>query len=414
MLVNIQKGLRTNIIFVCLLAMLLSLFVSRFALSVTIILFIAITLLHRHNFLQIKQFIQSPFLLSLGLLFFIPFASGLWSSNTKEWLDIIRIKLPLLFLPLCFAGRWQLNERQWRWLGYFFLFLIWAGTCYSLAHYIQNPNALHVGYLKAKTIPTPLDNDHVRFSWLAAAGFLLCLFFLHLPHQKKYKIFFALIALWLAVYLHLLAARTGLFSLYIILFFFWLRFLFQKRKKIASLIVAFALICLPVLSWFAFPTFQNRIKYFIYDFRYVRDEVYLPGANDGNRFISIKAGWDILKNNPLGIGAGDIRQASLHWYDANIPGMLSTDKIYPSSEWLIYGLTAGWIGMILFTIIMLIPFFIKNIQHRFYWCLLNIIIAFGFLFDPGLKVQYGVFLYVFVVLWWWKWFKNSDYISKTN
>jgi hypothetical protein len=58
--------------------------------------------------------------------------------------------------------------------------------------------------------------------------------------------------------------------------------------------------------------------------------------------------------------------------------------------------------MILFTIIMLIPFFIKNVHHRFYWVMLNTIVAFSLIFDPGLKVQYGVFLYSFIVLWWWK------------
>jgi O-antigen ligase len=403
MLVSVQKGLRTNLIFVCLLAMLASLFVSRFALSITMILFISATLFHRNIFLQVRQFIQSPFLLNISLLFFIPFASGLWSSNTNEWLDIIRIKLPLLFLPIAFAGSWQLNERQWEWVGYFFLFLLCVGTCYSLFYYLQNANALNAGYLKAKTILTPLDNDHVRFSWMIAAGFLLCLFFLQ--DHKKNRILFASLALWLAIYLHVLVARTGLFSLYIILFFFLLRFLFQKGKKFTALISAIVLIIIPLLSWFALPTFQNRIKYFIYDFRYVKDEVYLPGANDGNRFISIKAGWNILKDNPLGIGAGDIRRASLQWYDANIPGMLPTDKIYPNSEWIIYGLTAGWIGLILFTVIMFVPFFIKNIQHRFFWSLLNIITAFSFLFDVGLKVQYGVFIYAFVVLWWWKWWK---------
>ncbi|MFN2437654.1 MAG: O-antigen ligase family protein [Chitinophagaceae bacterium] len=401
-----EKGLRITIIFACILAMVALLFVSRFGLSVIIVLFIGVSLFHRYILSQLRLFFQTPFLLGLGFLFFIPFISGLWSSDTKEWLEMIRIKLPLLFLPIAFAGSWQLSEKQWTGLGYFFLFLIWVGTCYSLFHYIQNTTAIHAGYLKAKTILTPLDNDHVRFSWMAAVGFLLSLVFLQI--HKKYKIVFALLALWLAVYLHILAARTGLISLYIILFFFLVRFLFQKRKGINSLIIAFALIGLPLLAWLTLPTFQNRIKYFIYDFRYVKDEIYLPGANDGNRFLSLKSGWNILKDNPFGIGAGDIQQANLQWFDKNIPGMLSTDKIYPSSEWLIHGLIAGWPGIFLFTIIMCIPFFIKKIQHRFFWTLLNATAAFSFIFDPGLKVQYGVFLYSFIVLWWWKWWKTKS------
>jgi hypothetical protein len=90
MLVRAQNSLRNNLIFVCLLAMLMSLFISRFALSVTVILFIVATLFHQNIFLQVLQFFKSPFLISISLLFFIPLASGLWSSNTKEWIDIIR------------------------------------------------------------------------------------------------------------------------------------------------------------------------------------------------------------------------------------------------------------------------------------------------------------------------------------
>jgi O-antigen ligase len=412
MLVRVQKGLRSNLIFICMLGMLGSLFISRFALSVTMILFIVATLLHHNIFLQIQQFVKSPFLVSISLLFFIPFVSGLWSSDTKEWMDMMRIKLPLLLLPVCFAGTWQLNEKQWRRVGYFFLFIIWVGTCYSLFLYMQNADALNAAYLKAKTISTPLGDDHVRFSWAVAAGFLLSLFFLRLHQRKKFKILFASIALWLAVYLHILAARTGLFSFYIILFFLAAALLFKQRKKITGLLVGLAFILLPLLAWLTLPTFQNRIKYFIYDFRYVRDEIYLPGANDGNRFISIKAGWNTIKEHPFGVGAGDIRQAIVQWYDANIPGMLLTDKIYPNSEWIVHGLIVGWVGMVLFTVIMFIPFFIKNIQHRFFWILLNVIIAFSFIFDVGLKLQFGVFLYSFILLWWWKWWKGKPLLRQ--
>ena len=30
----------------------------------------------------------------------------------------------------------------------------------------------------------------------------------------------------------------------------------------------------------------------------------------------------------------------------------------------------------------------------------------GFVFDIGLEVQFGIFIYSFIVLWWWKWLKQ--------
>jgi hypothetical protein len=59
-------------------------------------------------------------------------------------------------------------------------------------------------------------------------------------------------------------------------------------------------------------------------------------------------------------------------------------------------------GIIVFACIMIIPFFI-SIKNRLVWIMLNATVAFSFLFDIGLEVQFGIFIYSFIVLWWWKW-----------
>ena len=117
--------------------------------------------------------------------------------------------------------------------------------------------------------------------------------------------------------------------------------------------------------------------------------------------LSLKAGWHVLKENPMGTGAGDVVNESFLWYEKNIPGMLETDKIYPASEWLLYGGVAGWIGVVLFTAIMVLPCFVK-VQNRFYLVTVSLVSAFSLVFDVGLETQFGVFIYAFIILWWWK------------
>jgi hypothetical protein len=56
---------------------------------------------------------------------------------------------------------------------------------------------------------------------------------------------------------------------------------------------------------------------------------------------------------------------------------------------------------------MALPFFIKKYRKTLCWMLLNMITAFGFLFDIGLETQFGVFIYSFTILWCWKWFANE-------
>lgn len=406
--ISTDRTLRHRLIFFTILLMLAGLFVSRALLSSGMILFLVITCVHTEWKDQLLRFSRNKFLIGLSLLFLIPLVTWFWSEDKEVWWRFVRIKLPLLLMPVAFAGPWQLSQKQWQWIGYAFLIFVTGGCAWSLGQYAFNMQDIHSGYLRAKVIPTPFENDHVRFSLAVCMAILCSALLFSKTSLKKERILLVVIMVFLTVFLHILSARTGLFSLYIILFLgaFYLVATAGKTKWIIA--VCLATIAMPVIAWFVAPTFQNRIRYFIYDFSYIQQDTYLPGANDGNRMLSIKAGLDIILNHPFGVGSGDVMKATNDWYDRNIHGMLETDKIYPSSEWMMYGAAAGWIGLILFTLAMALPLFEKTGTGRFFWISLNIITAFSFIFDIGLEVQFGVFLYAFMVLWWWKWLGKTE------
>ena len=407
---KLQYSWRSPIIFMLIVVMMGALFFSRALLSVSMIVFVAVSFFHRDFKKHFSNFFSSPLLWGMTLLFFLPVISGLWSEDKKEWADIVRIKLPLLFLPLAFAAPvdsyWnQLSKKQWDWLAYIFTVLVTAGTCWSMFHYLSDAAAINESYLRAKSIITPLENDHVRFSWLVSVCVLLT-GWLCVKKRKENKFtsfFLAVVTVWLIVFLHILAARTGLFSLYIIITGagLWL-FLKQMKWQIGVLLILL-LITLPVVAYKTLPTFQNRVKYILYDKSYFEKANYLPGSTDGARILSLNSGWDVMKQEPVtGVGFGDVLAKAKQWYGENYPQMIEADKIYPSSEWLMYGAGCGWPGLLLFTIVMCIPFVIKT-TNKLLWWLLNATAAFSFLFDIGLEVQFGVFIYSFIILWWWKW-----------
>ena len=150
-----------------------------------------------------------------------------------------------------------------------------------------------------------------------------------------------------------------------------------------------------------------------FNFSFVKKAEYLPGANDGARVMSLKAGWQVLQQNPFGVGAGDVMHEADKWYAAHVPQVLETDKFYPSSEWLLYGAFAGWTGVLLFAGVMLFPFFVRLKKHKIFWTALHTTADFSFAFDMGLEVQYGIFLYAFVTCWWWKWLRTSNVKRET-
>lgn len=409
MSIRIDKRRNQQLVFYSMLFMLLFLFTSRALLSVSLILFLFFTCFHKKFNEQFKTFLKNPFLIGMSLLFFIPFVSGLWSADQHMWLRFVRIKLPLLFLPLAFAGNWQLSSKQWRWVAYVFLFLVFAGCCWSLWQYAQNTSLLHKEYLKAKIFSTPLDNDHVRFSLLACIAIVCAVVVIHKTMQKITRFILAGACIFFIVYLHILSARTGLiaFYIFILLGIFYFIFLLKKIKWVAALLVL--MMAMPVAAWFLLPTFQNRIRYNFYDLSNVSQNKYAPGSNDGSRILSLKAGWYVLKQHPFGVG-GDVVNKTFAWYDANTPYKIpESQKLFPSSEVLMYAGFAGWIGMFLFFLSMALPLF-QRTKKYFFWFTLNLIMAFSFLFDIGLEAQFGVFIYAFIILWWWKWFA----IEQTN
>lgn len=400
--IHIENTWRSTGIFISMLLMLFSLLISRGALSVSMLLFFCITLLHKKFFQQLKIAFTSTLLLSFSCLFFIPFISGLWSDDINKWLDVVRIKLPLLFFPIAFAGEWKLSNKQWLIVAVSFLLIVFGGCLWGLIDYLQNIDAVHAGYLRAKTITTPLEDDHVRFSWMVSIACMVCILLLQLTKEKGKKVLLFACLIFFVFYLHILSARTGIVSLYIFLFVYACYFLWRKATAKRAIILILTVCLLPAIAYFTIPTLQARVRYILYDASFVQKGEYLPGSNDGARVMSLKAGWQVLRQNPMGTGAGDIMHEANKWYAVNVPQVLATDKFYPSSEWLMYGGFAGWVGIILFTAIMAIPFFYKRHQHKIFWIAFNATAAFSFAFDMGLEVQYGIFLYAFSFFCWWK------------
>jgi hypothetical protein len=390
--------------------MLIGLFFSRAILSSALIVFILANLIQRNFLHQLKIFFASPVLWSMSLLFFLPFISGLWSEDIHQWADIARIKLPLLLLPLCFAGMNDLSFRDWKRIALCFLLLAFVAVCWSLWQYFRDTSSIHAAYLKAQTINTPLENDHVRFSLLITIAIFTALFLL-IKEWKTYKrgFIFLLIATGMIfiLYLHVLAVRTGLICFYLGLFIFFVWLLFKERN--VKFVLLFGLILLlPVAAYFIFPTFKNRIKYFKYDLSLVQKNIYRPGSNDGNRIKSMQAGWQLMNQHAFsGVGFGDIKNETDKIYEINYSAVSQSDKILPSSEWMIYGAGTGWPGFIFFTLIMTIPFFIDELGKNIFWTLINVFISLSYLFDIGLEVQFGVFIHAFVLLWWYKWLQSE-------
>ncbi|HWC52014.1 MAG TPA: O-antigen ligase family protein [Chitinophagaceae bacterium] len=396
---------RPAIIFTLLVIMMASVFFSRFLLSLSMIVFVAFSVFHPDIKKQFSVFFNSPLLWSMSLLFFLPLISGLWSGDQNEWLEAIKIKAPLIVMPFAFAAPFGLSKRQWQQLAFLFVGCVVLATIWSMSNYIFDAKEVNENYLRSQLLVTPLENDHIRFSWMVAVSTLVSVW-LWLENRKKNNrnnwLVLMLIG-WQIIFLHILAARTGLFSFYLMLLIAALVFIIKKWKTGTGIMLLLLLLLLPVIAYFSLPTFQNRVKYILYDLPYFSKGHYSPAMNDAVRIVSMKAGWNVMNEHSFyGVGFGDVMSETKKWYAVHYPQMKETDQILPSGEWLLYGVACGWPGLILSGIVIFIPFFIKVKNYKWLWVMLNVSVMLAFLSDIIFEVQFGVFLYSFFVLWWWK------------
>lgn len=385
---------------------------SRILLSCSMIGFVALACVHPGIARQFRRLLQSPLLAGLTILFLVPLLSGVWSDDLQTWSGQLRTKLPLLLMPLAFAGDLRLTAARHRTLSTVFIYSTWAGTAWTFILYLGGGiNDINDAYLRSSVMLTPMYDDHVRFSWMVSLAALL-VFWLGADRwrtQRGWAFIHFLTGIWFMVFLHILSARTGLLSLYIMLFMGALHLMFRARNAILSLSLLVILLAMPLIAYYQLPSFHNRARIVIYEYDYFKHLDYLPGSNDAVRMISYKAGWELMRARPLqGSGFGDTNADAQRWYEQHYPQMQAWDRKSPGSEWILYGAGAGIPGFILFSLVMLLPFFTRT-RMSWIWHGLNLTAAVCMLTDVGLEVQTGVALYVLMVCWWYSWLatKNS-------
>jgi len=334
----------------------------------------------------------------MSLLFFLPLLSGLWSEDKQLWWKVVVIKAPLWFLPLAFARPFRFRAHSWHWLAVLFIFLMLASTGWSFFHYMQHFDAVNTGYEAGRSMPGFLENDRVRFSLLIALSVLVSVLLATSRRLKQGLRIFALLAAgWFVIYLHLLSVRTGLLAFYVMAIAG-----LAKLPRRLSLPLLLVLISLPVAAYLLFPSFEKRVLYFRHELPYLRNAAFFYGGNDVTRVISINGGWEVMNRHPFsGTGTGDLDSTMNEWYRKNYPQIPPEQRIAPGSEWLIYGATLGWPGLIFFTAVLLVPFFVPE-RRDLPFLLIHLAFAFSLLFDIGLEVQFGVFIYSFITLAWWR------------
>ncbi len=335
----------------------------------------------------------------LGLVWVGLYAlSYFWSTDSGEWSNHVQVKLPFLLLPLAFPFLDPWTPGQLRAFTTIFITIMLAGAGYSISFMLGDPAAYINGYKFSHTLPTPHYIDHISFSTIIALCIAWCAYSWRFWAGTFSRILLALAMALLIIYLHILAAKTGLIALYIFLLCCLAYLLVCHWKK--GLLLLVIIICGGLAASKFIPTLRERINYSFYSYSLYREGERNGLYSDMGRMISYHLAMNIIREEPLaGAGAGDVLHEMNEQYRRHYPHIPEEQHLYPHNQFLTVAVAAGIPAVIAFVWWLLAPL-VRICRNRegFFFMVIWLMLLVPLMVDPFLEVQAGVFVFLFFLL----------------
>jgi O-antigen ligase len=378
---------------------------SRFMISLGMIFFLLAGLLNAKN-KSFQGFLKNRYFLSVSVIFLIFAVSGLWSENVDYFLNRMRIKLPFLFLPFAFYAVPRIPGKNMKILSFWFIALICFSVLCSMLGFLLDMDHYIEIYGKGQIMPTPIH--HIRYSILVSMAVLMCIYHL-LPNQaaaiaaeKKWLI---LITVLLSVYLHLLAVRSGLMTLYVLYFCLFIYFAIKPQFRKWAAVFSLSLLIAGFLAVNYVPTIQQKLGYMKYSLELFEKNEGIRDLSDSRRLGSIYGGIELIKQHPLtGVGIGDIMDSTNDYLESNYPELTDLELL-PHNQYILTAAALGIPLMLVFIFCTIFPIFYEGGQNDFFMLTAHLMLWASFMVEHTIESQIGVAAYIFIVLFA---LKNSE------
>ncbi len=386
--------------------MIVGLLFSRALLSMAMVAFVlnAIRDVHpRYWFRQRWWWLGFAWVAMYGLSYF-------WSHDIPMWAERFQVKLPILIFPFAFACMPKLSSRQLQafTIGVALLFL--GGAAYSVYPLIGNVSHFVDQYAYSHLLPTPAKNDHIVFSLSVTAFIIWCVYIFPYLSKGLARWFIGIVVVLLSVYLHVLAARTGLFLWYVFILA-WAIYMGVKKSRWLGIGIIAALLSFFALAFSYIPTFQMRLGYMSYMFIAYNQGEMSANYSDMGRWISYDLAIKAISRHPMtGVGAGDMLDTMRAGYAKWYPDTTEEQVLLPHNQFMVVALACGIPAALIFTIWVFMPLtWLRRQRGAFFFYIIWQILFVELMINPVLEIQFGVFVYLFFLLW-----QGHDYIERTK
>lgn len=331
---------------------------------------------------------------ALTSIFILHLIGLIYTEDFEYALKDLKIKLPILLLPIVFASSVNLNGHQFKRILEILIFTAFVSSIYAfyiyLAHYGKDMKEL-------REISSIIS--HIRLSLLNAIASFAA-FYLVFSNRKKLFSFFNLsvliIGIWLFIFNGLLGARMGILVYFVMAALFAFYLIIKLRKLWLSVSLLLAVIALPLVTYYSISSVRMRTNEIAFEINNYKKGGDPSGQSIAQRFVFWKIALDIFKTSPIiGIGTGDVKQAYKDYY-ASHPGLIDVRFQHRAhNQYLTILFTFGIIGFILFMYGIISPMFYERKFFDYFYVVFLISFLLSMTMEDTIETQAGVTFYAF-------------------
>jgi len=253
---------------------------------------------------KLKSLLSNPTPIILSSLYVLHVIGLLWTSDYNYAFNDLRIKLPLLMLPIVISTGTKINQKTFNVLLILFVTSVTIATFFCTNIYIFDK------YKDIRDISIFIS--HIRFALLICLAIFILLYFYFQQKQLYAKAICLLTIIWLILFIYILNSLTGLIILWLTSIF-TLLYLYNKKHNTKFVYAIIILTFLPIIyilfigkAFIKEPqtnNFQNLAKYTLNGNPYIHDTTSRQTENGNLIYLYInvkelKQEWNKRSNIP--------------------------------------------------------------------------------------------------------------------
>ncbi len=335
------------------------------------------------------------------VLFLVHFVGLNFAQNVDSGFKELEIKLSYLVFPFILFFGFEARRRVRYMIGAFFV----LGCLLRIPISVWEAFMLYSNTGNVKAFSYELLSDPYHPSYMAlyqSVAVLMLLGYLFNERMSRAAQYIAVATVVIMiVYISMLASRAGLVTAVICIVMGGILYWKEATNRLERIFLTAGCMVVLLASSALLPSTAQRIEalQITPDIPTIAPKTTVPSTSSlALRKVTWTAAWNVLWENPLGIGTSNTEHALVNAYVAMGETKAAEKKLNAHNQWLQLGAEFGWMGLALITALFASVIYSAYRQRMYIMMTIATLFALNCMVESMLEVQAGIVFFCFLAL----------------